>query len=91
MQESLYSNLLSSFFCKQNLKWSWSVHESHIINCILPVHPPWGYVFDCCRGNGMDDLSDAGRQNWRSLPIIPATPAHDKMKELLNKRNMTGK
>ena len=48
-------------------------------------------MFDCCRGNGMDDLSDAGRQNWRSLPIIPATPAHDKMKELLNKRNMTGK
>ena len=36
-------------------------------------------------GNG------GGRQNWRSLPIIPATPAHDKMKELLNKRNMTGR
>ncbi len=35
-------------------------------------------------------FDNGDRQNWQSLPLIPATPAHDKMKELLNKRSLPG-
>lgn len=50
-------------------------------------------VLRCRGGVDMDPSSSdgaSGHQNWRSLPHIPATPAHDKMKELLHKRNLTG-
>ena len=32
----------------------------------------------------------ANRQSWCSMPLIPATPAYDKMKALLNHRNTPG-
>lgn len=32
----------------------------------------------------------AGQQSWRSLPVIPATPAHDMAKALLHRRNSPG-
>ncbi len=31
------------------------------------------------------------RQPWNSLPVLPATPAHDKAKELLHKRILPSK
>ena len=33
-----------------------------------------------------DSASANGRQGWSSLPSLPATPAHDKAKKLLDKK-----
>ena len=33
---------------------------------------------------------EEGRQPWHSLPVLPETPAHDRMKEMLNKKSRKG-
>ncbi|ELT90086.1 hypothetical protein CAPTEDRAFT_218726 [Capitella teleta] len=66
----------------------WYPLEKHDENCgRLPVPSPKGSELGVReRAHGEDS-----QMHWSSLPMIPATPAHDKMKELLGKRGSQGR
>jgi hypothetical protein len=61
----------------------WYPLEKHDENCgNLPIPSPKGSELGA-RERGQGEESQG---QWSSLPMIPATPAHDKMKQLLGKR-----
>ena len=82
----------------------WYPLEKHDENCgRLPVPSPKMTPEGRASGGGVGgvggDLSagregvsgeESSQQQWTSLPVLPATPAHDKVKELLGKRGSQG-
>ncbi len=54
----------------------------------VPVRKVSGSSSDHERSRNGVVVDTGDRQPWNSLPLLPATPAHDKFKQLLHKRNV---